>query len=152
MKGGAKITGQDLAASLPFLSETERQELSRYLEQVRHPAQAQVMAPGDASDFLGFVVSGRLAVKRETEFAGRFVLVALLAAGAVVGEVGAFTGQPRAATVVSLEASELLIIRKEPLAQLFSDNPDLAVKLLVKVVGVVGARLQQCSDRLAQLL
>ncbi len=152
MKGCEVIADKVLSSCLPFLDTKERQYLCQYLKYVQYAADATVMRHGEPGKFMGFVVSGKLAVKKETEFVGKFVLVALLQAGAMVGEIAVVSGSPRTATVVALEESELLLLSHDKAQQLLQDNPALGVKLLEKIILVVGSRLQRASERLAQLL
>ncbi len=110
------------------------------------------MNHGDPGEFMGFVISGKLAVKKQTEFPGRFILVALLSAGTMVGEISVVSGASRTATVITVAESKLLILRQNKARLLLQENPSLGAKLLEKIVQVVGSRLQSSSDRLAQLL
>jgi CRP-like cAMP-binding protein len=59
---------------------------------------------------------------------------------------------PRTATVVAMEESEILLLTHSKAQQLLEANSLLAVKLLKKIIRVLGARLQKSSARLAQLL
>lgn len=152
MKGCEVIAAQVLSACLPFLTEAERETFCQYLEYGHYSAGTTIMRHGEPGDFMGFVVSGKLAVKKETEFPGKFILVALLQAGAMVGEISVVSKSPRTATVVASEDSELLLLRHANAKKLLADQPSLGIKLLEKIILVVGARLQRSSERLAQLL
>lgn len=101
---------------------------------------------------MAFLLTGKLAVKKETRFPGKFVLVAILEGGSLVGEVSVVEENPRTATVVAMVESELLILSHERAKKLTAENPQLAIKLLKKIIRVLGARLQSSSTRLAQLL
>ena len=152
MKGCEVITEPVLAQCLPFLASHERQELCAYLDYAHFASDKVIINHGDPGDFMGFVVSGKLAVKKQTEFPGKFILVALLQAGAMVGEIAVVSASPRTASVVTVEESEMLLLTHDKARQLLAEKPALGVKLLEQIILVVGARLQRSSQRLAQLL
>ena len=130
MKGCEVIAENVLAACLPFLSSDERHALCQYLGYGKYPAGETIMRQGEPGDFMGFVVSGKLAVKKETAFPGKFILVALLQAGAMVGEISVVSRSPRTAMVVAVEESELLLLSHEQARNLLADNPALALTFL----------------------
>jgi CRP-like cAMP-binding protein len=110
------------------------------------------MKSGEPGDFLGFLVEGKLAVKMETIFPGKFILVAVLERGSLVGEISAVDGGSRHATVVAAEKSRLLILSCEKMEQMLRQTPALGLKLLRRIIHVLGHRLDKASDRLARLL
>lgn len=78
------------------------------------------------------MVEGRLAVElHKPEQAA--VRIAELGAGEVAGEMGLFAGEPRSATVRSIETSLLLEVEREALAPLLEAAPALANQLAALV-------------------
>ena len=75
-----------LGSVLKFLEDEEIDTLCPYLEHMTWQKGETLMNDGEAGDFMGFLLSGKLAVKKETSFPGRFTLVAILDKGAMVGE------------------------------------------------------------------
>lgn len=91
-----------------------------------------VLRQGDVGDALYQVVEGRLAVElHKPEQAA--VRIAELGAGEVAGEMGLFAGEPRSATVRSIETSLLLEVEREALAPLLEAAPALANQLAALV-------------------
>lgn len=123
-----------------------------FLELQDWPANEVVMRDGESGDFMAFLVKGKLAVKKETSFPGKYILVALLESGSMVGEVAVIGDSLRNATVVAIENSQLLILTREKMDQLLKHNPQLGIKLLKRIIQVQGSRLQKASDRLSRLL
>ena len=135
-----------------FLSAEEMAELFVYLEFREWQSAEMVMKSGDPGDFMGFLVEGKLAVKMDAIFPGKFILVAVLERGSLVGEISAVEGGNRHATVIATEKSRLLILSREKLEQLLAQAPVLGLKLLRRIIHVLGHRLGKASDRLARLL
>lgn len=146
------VSDAALSRSFPYLLPEECKVLCSFLEYKKCTKDEVFIQQGDPGDFMAFLLTGKLAVKKETRFPGKFVLVAILEGGSLVGEVSVVEENPRTATVVAMEESELLILSHERAKKLTAENPQLAIKLLKKIIRVLGARLQSSSTRLAQLL
>ena len=136
----------------PFLTADESEIFCSYLEVQEWPVDGVLMKDGDTGEFMGFLIDGRLAVKKETSFPGKQTLVAILERGSMVGEIAVVEPSPRNATVVAAEKSTLLILTREGLDRLLEENHKLGIKLLKRIIHVLGSRLRKASDRLALLL
>lgn len=152
---GALLAGDragELDDIFSFLSSQEREELFPFLEFREWLPSEVVMKTGDPADFMGFLVEGKLAVKMEAIFPDRFILVAVLERGSLVGEIAVVEAGQRHADVVALEKSQLLILSREKMELMLSQTPALGLKLLRQIVHVLGHRLSKASSRLALLL
>lgn len=143
---------EELHDIFSFVSADEMAELFAYLEFREWQPAEIVMKSGEPGDFMGFLVEGKLAVKMEAIFPDKFILVAVLERGSLVGEISAVEGGHRQATVVATEKSHLLILSREKMEQLLGRSPALGLKLLRWIIHVLGHRLGKASDRLARLL
>jgi len=141
-----------LAQSFPLLAKEECEELSAYFELQQFRCDSHVMDQGDIGNFMGIVLEGKLAIKKETVFPGKFVLIAILERGALVGEIAMAEETIRIASVIAMEDTSLLVLSYDRASDLFKDNPLVGIKLLKRILKVVGGRLQLASARLAQLL
>ncbi|MBU4119064.1 MAG: cyclic nucleotide-binding domain-containing protein [Proteobacteria bacterium] len=110
------------------------------------------MKNGDPGDFMGFLVEGKLAVKMEAIFPDKFILVAVLERGSMVGEVSVVEEGYRHATVVAMEKSHLLILSRENMELMLKQAPSLGLKIFRRIIHVLGHRLGKASDRLSRLL
>lgn len=135
-----------------FLSAAEMGELFAYLEFREWQPAEVVMKKGDSGDFLGFLVAGKLSVKMEAIFPGKFILVAVLERGSMVGEISVVEGGQRHATVVATEKSHLLLLSRENMELMLRQSPALGLKFFRRIIHVLGNRLCKASDRLATLL
>lgn len=149
---GPMPSPQELAGLLPFLSVAEVENLLPYLA-VRHLAAGEVlMQEGDPAECMGFLMSGRLAVKKQTSFEGRYILVAVIEPGGLVGELAVVEKGRRTATVAAMEESRLLVLPHEGMSRLLAEDNPLAVKLFQRIIHVLGHRLRGASERLARIL
>jgi len=141
-----------VAAALAFLEPEEARDLCSMMELRSYPAGTELVRDGSQCGFMGFLLSGRLAVRKETAFPGRYTLVAVLEPGALVGGVPAAKHGVCGATVAVMEDAELMVMENDVLERLLAENPALGMKLLERVVQVLGTRLHRAYDRLASLL
>lgn len=143
---------EELRDIFSFLTTDEMGELIPYLEFREWQPSEIVMKNGDPGDFMGFLVEGKLAVKMEAIFPDKYILVAVLERGSMVGEVSVVEEGDRHATVVAMEKSRLLILSRENMELMLKQAPSLGLKLFRRIIHVLGHRLGKASDRLSRLL
>lgn len=108
----------------------------------RYPAKQLILRQGDPGGALFAIVSGHL--KAFTQgLDGHDTLLTIMGAGEVFGEVSLFDGEPRSASVATLDKSELVILSRDSLQPLLLQSPALAIKLLE----VLARRLRRLSER-----
>jgi CRP/FNR family cyclic AMP-dependent transcriptional regulator len=146
------FSDKDLETAFGFLTREERLGLCPYLQIKVCPAKMVLMEENDASDYLGFLAEGRLAVKKETDFKGKYIILAILEKGTVVGETEILGHGPRSSTVVAVEESRLLTLTDESFDLLLNEEPPLGIKLLKRIVYIMSLRLRKAGERLSQLL
>jgi CRP-like cAMP-binding protein len=88
-----------------------------------------VIRAGDPGSSMFVVHNGRVRV--EVNENGRSRAVATLNDGDFFGEMALFTGEPRTASVVAVEETEVLEIGHEAMKRVFETNPDLVEALSV---------------------
>src|SRR5690606_32379458 len=104
-----------------------------------------VMEQGAPGEELYIVLEGSVKVFRGD------TAIATLSPGDHVGEMALVRNQPRSATVRSVGASELMVIRRRDFFELLRTEHSLAVKLLWQFLGVVADRLAETSRELGQV-
>lgn len=143
---------EELKDIFSFLTAEEMGELCAYLEFREWQSAEVVMKSGDSGDFMGFLVDGKLAVKMEAIFPDKFILVAVLERGSMVGEIAVVEGGQRYATVVATEKSQFLSLSRENMELMLRQSPALGLKFFRRIIHVLGHRLGKASDRLSRLL
>jgi CRP-like cAMP-binding protein len=106
---------------------------------------------GDSDNYAAFVVSGRLGIKKKTEFEGKHMIVGTFAKGTVVGELCLLTDHPRSVTAVVLEPVDLVILASKNFERLITERPMLGLKLLKHIFLVISKRLSISTDRIAKI-
>ena len=96
---------------------------------------------GDRSDGCYIVVDGALKISTET-IHGEESLIAMLAAGDIVGEMGLIDGLPRSATVTALKPCSLAYLSTRDFTRFAEDNPAVYRHMLK----IVSTRLRLSND------
>lgn len=96
------------------------------------PRRTIVFQEGDASDQIYGVLSGRLKVYL-SDADGREIALDLLGPGQIFGEMS-LDGQPRSASVMTLEPSRLVIVQKDAFTRYLAAHPDASLELLLTVI------------------
>jgi CRP/FNR family cyclic AMP-dependent transcriptional regulator len=108
-------------------------ETMRYFEQVgvrrKFPQNAVLFSKGDESDSLYVVCTGRVKAVFHDE-QGKEVVLSIIGPGEYFGEMAAVDGEPRSATIVTKEPTEVLVIRRDDFGKILSSNPDVLFDLL----------------------
>lgn len=107
-------------------------------------------AEGSGSDSIDLVVSGTVSVIVARDEGGGH-LVRRMAKRTVVGEMGFFRGQPRAATIATEGAATLFTLSKERFLLLKSEDPEIAAAFLEFIVRALSDRLEFANQGLAAL-
>ncbi len=107
----------------------ERAQLQRRGRQRRWPRAASVFTEGERAEWVGVVLSGEAKVSYFTE-EGKEVLLAIRGPGALIGELAAIDGEPRSATVSSLEPLEALVLPAAQFREFLYANPRVALLVL----------------------
>jgi CRP/FNR family transcriptional regulator, cyclic AMP receptor protein len=127
-----------------FLSDEDLKNLSAFFESKHIPEGETLWKKEDPFDYIAFIVSGRVEIKKEAEFGGMNVIVGIYSKGALC----ILDESLKKVTAVALEDVYLAIITQESLDKLIVTNPVLGAKLLKGMLLTVSNRLRKSFDRL----
>ena len=96
------------------------------------PANAVLMKEGDAADALFVILRGKVKVWL-TDPHGKELVVDVRSAGQYVGEM-MLDDNPRAASVSTLEPSELVVLPRADFKALVGSNPDVALQVIRNLI------------------
>jgi CRP-like cAMP-binding protein len=135
----------EIVGRIPLFSALQAEErglVAKLIRLRRYGARQVVVRQGDVGGALFLSISGYFkAVSTSRE--GKDVLLSIMGPGEVFGELSVLDGQPRSATVVTLEPSVLAFIERAPLLHLLEESPSLAIRLLE----VLAQRLRNLTKR-----
>ena len=148
MAGPASVSTL-LLRNVPLFSqlpETQLALLSRVVGRKTFPRSTTVISAGDVTDTLYIVLSGRLKVLMSDD-EGREVILAILGQGEFFGEMGLIDDAPRSATVIAIEACELLSVSKADFKKCLAENFDIALGVMRGLV----KRLRDADRKIGSL-
>jgi CRP/FNR family cyclic AMP-dependent transcriptional regulator len=111
-----------------------------------YPRGATIISAGDLTDSLFVIISGRLKVMMSDD-EGREVILAILGSNEFFGEMGLLDDSPRSASVVALEACELLTLSKRDFKKCLSENFELSMAVMRGLV----RRLREADKKIGSL-
>jgi small-conductance mechanosensitive channel/CRP-like cAMP-binding protein len=123
----ARLDAVRLAEIFRALSEEEAHRLALRLRPMSYAPGERILKQGDSGDSLFLLTHGKAAVSISAG-GGLRRDVAQLGPGEFFGEMSLLTGEPRTATVTSLDRVQCYQVAKEDLTDLLAARPELAVK------------------------
>lgn len=135
-----------------LLNEKEVEQILDYFEIVLYPKGTLLFSEGECGDFIGFIISGIVEIKKQTEFKGKEVVIATLKKDSYVGEMSLLhANEPRFATAVALEDTEIIVLDREALESLIKKYPSIGIKILKGLNQILTIRLRKVVERLTAI-
>lgn len=133
------------------LSWPELKAISAYMRAYRVSPGAEIFSEGDAGDYFGLVLDGRIEVFKQDQNENR-QLVGSIAAGKTFGEMALLDGERRSASCVAPVETTLVVLNRGNFDKLLHETPALGVKLLHKLARVLSQRLRVASGQLVDFI
>jgi len=139
------------AMLLEDLSQAEVDTLGGFMPLVHARAQQPLIVEGEVGDWMLLLLGGTVDVTKRSE-SGVVSRLAVIKAGASVGEMSMMDGAPRYASCVALEEVHAGLLTREAIKLLIRDHPAIGAKLLVKLTQMLAQRLRNTSNQLVKTL
>ena len=127
---------------LTALRASDRADLEAIAVARRYRAGTTVFCEGEPSDNVVVIEQGRAKVT-SVGVDGKEVVLSVVGAGEIVGELAGLDGALRSATLTTLEPAKVLLVRGDAFSSYLATHPAVAKLLLV----VVAQRLRQADQR-----
>jgi len=138
-----------LLRNVPLFSVLPENQLSLLTNMVARKSFARgtsIITAGGPTDSLYIIISGRLKVMMSDD-EGREVILAILGANEFFGEMSLVDDSPRSASVVAIEACELLSLAKRDFNKCLEDNFEMAMTVMRGLV----KRLREADQKIGSL-
>ena len=120
------------AAQLQGVSDSFVRQLASLGRVRTYPKNTVFITEGDSSDSVFVILTGRVKVFiSDTE--GHEMILDTQGPGEYVGEM-ALDGNPRSASVMTLEPSMFAVVAREPIREAIRQNPDFALDMISKII------------------
>jgi CRP/FNR family transcriptional regulator, cyclic AMP receptor protein len=128
------------------LSEEETTVIMQMARMVNHPARHTVFQEGEPGDHLLVVMHGRVKVSLVSPD-GKEAILSILEPGDMFGEMALLDGEPRSATVTTMEKCSFLVLWRRDFLPFLERNPHVSLKLLA----ALSKRLRSTNDMVGGL-
>jgi len=128
------------------LSDEEASALMQMARKIVHPAKHTVFREGEPGDHLLVVLEGRVKVSLVSPD-GKEAILSILEEGDLFGEMALLDGEPRSATVTTMEKCTFLVLWRRDFLPFLERNPQVALKLLA----ALSKRLRATNDMVGGL-
>ena len=147
--GGADMDERELLRTVPLfseLSDADITSLGRLASRRRYPKDTVVFFENEEGDFFFMIVEGRIKVTILGDD-GREIILSMLSPGDFFGEMALLDNEPRSATAIAVEESELLSLHRTDFQGVIGDNPAISAAL----IKVLSTRLRRANHQISTL-
>jgi len=140
---------KELLRTVPIfseLSDADIASLARLASRRRYPKDTVVFFENEEGDFFFMIVEGRIKVTILGDD-GREVILSILGTGDFFGEMALLDNEPRSATAIAIEDSELVSLHRHDFQSVLSDNRSI-MSALIKILA---ARIRKANHQISTL-
>ena len=139
------------AALLEDLTPEESDTLGEMMPTLRARAGQTVIEQGEVGDWMLLVLEGTVDVVKRSD-SGVASRLAVVKAGASIGEMSMLDSAPRYASCIAIEDVRAGILTRQVITHLIQAHPAIGAKILVKLTQLLAQRLRNTSNRLVKVL
>ena len=140
---------RELLRTVPLfseLSEVDISSLGRLAARRRYPKDTVVFFENEEGDSFFMILEGRIKVTILGDD-GREVILSMLGAGDFFGEMALLDNEPRSATAIAVEETELLSLHRTDFQSVLTDNRSITTAL----IKIMTARLRRANHQISTL-
>jgi CRP/FNR family transcriptional regulator, cyclic AMP receptor protein len=140
---------RELLRNVPIFSELSDADvatLARVATRRRYPKDTVVFFENEEGDFFFMILEGRIKVTILGDD-GREIILSVLSAGDFFGEMALLDNEPRSATAIAVEESELLSLHRTDFQNVIADNK----AIMSALIKILTARLRRANHQISTL-
>ena len=137
----------DLSA-FEFLSPDDLRNISDFFQCNTFPSGEILWEEGDPCDYVAFIVSGRVQIKKKTKLKKNQLILGVYGKGAYIGALCILDGSPRAVTAEVVDDACIVFITRDNFDKLTKKHPDVGTALMKGMLMAVSKRLKNSFSRL----
>ena len=140
---------RELLRTVPLfseLSDADIASLGRLATRRKFPKDTVVFFENEEGDFFFMILEGRIKVTILGDD-GREIILSVLGPGDFFGEMALLDNEPRSATAIAVEESELLSLHRNEFQSVLNDNKSITSAL----IRVLSARLRRANHQISTL-
>jgi CRP/FNR family transcriptional regulator, cyclic AMP receptor protein len=104
------------------------------------------------NDFMMLILTGDVSVESQATGTSEQMVVSIMAAGSLIGEMGMLDGAERSATCIASSDLAVAVLSRASLKKLMAQEPELAARFLLAVSTRMAERLRETTNKLKKFI
>ena len=131
------------------LSAADARQIVAYMTPQLASAGDVLIREGDTQDgFMALILEGEVTVENELSAAADTMVMTVLGAGALIGEMSLIDRSPRSATCTAATDLLMAVLTYETMQRILRENPSLAARLILAIAARVVDHLRETNRKL----
>jgi CRP/FNR family transcriptional regulator, cyclic AMP receptor protein len=141
-------------SALGQLSFADACRVVKYMRPKRIKAGGALIREGEKvhNDFMMLILSGDVRVESHAVSANDEVIVTVISAGSLIGEMGMINDTARSATCIALTELAVAILSRSTMKKMMIEDPELAARLLLAISSRLAERLRDTTTKLKKFI
>ena len=143
------MVSAELFRQVPLFSGLEDEDLESLISVAtrrKYPKEGVIFFEHDVGDALFMIVSGRVKVTILSDD-GREIILAMLSDGDFFGEMSLLDNEPRSATAIALQETEMVVLHQRDFLSIVEKRP----RVLINLLSVLSSRLRKANQQIGNL-
>lgn len=139
--------------ALADLTQDEARMIVRFMRPKRFKAGAVFIKEGEVthSNYMMLVLSGDVRVEKDVASTEDSLVMSIIGAGSLIGEMGILDGAPRSATCTAATDLGVAVLTREALQDLIDRYPMVAARLMLAISKRLSDRLREANRKIKTL-
>jgi CRP/FNR family transcriptional regulator, cyclic AMP receptor protein len=141
-------------SALGELSFSDARKVINYMKPKRIKAGATLIREGERTqnDFLMLIMAGDVRVESHAPSSADEVVLTVMGAGHLIGELGMINDSARSATCVATTDLAVAVLSRSSVKKMMAQDPTLAAKLFLAISSRVAERLRETTSKLKKFM
>lgn len=143
------MISRELLRHVPLFSGLEDEDLESLIAVAtkrKYPKESVIFFEHDVGDSLFVIMAGRVRVTILSDD-GREIILSVLSSGDFFGEMSLLDNEPRSATAIAVQDTELVVLRRNDFLSIVQKRP----RLLLNLLSVLSSRLRKANHQIGSL-
>lgn len=143
------MVSAELFRQVPLFAGLEDEDLESLIavaNRRKYPKDGVIFFENDVGDALFMILSGRIKVTILSDD-GREIILAMLSDADFFGEMSLLDNEPRSATAISLQETEMVVLHQRDFLTIVEKRP----RVLINLLSVLSARLRKANQQIGNL-
>jgi CRP/FNR family transcriptional regulator, cyclic AMP receptor protein len=151
-KDAARLLMTDSA--LGQLSFADAQRVVKYMLPKRIKAGGALIREGEKTrnDYMMLILSGDVRVEAQSAGAADEVVVTVIGAGSLIGELGLINDTARSATCIAASELAVGVLSRNSMKKMMKEEPELAARFLLAISSRLAERLRDTTTKLKKFI